>query len=94
MKESDIEGILVAGAAARGGHAIKWVAPGEAGVPDRIVVLPGGKVGFLELKAPGEALKPLQIEWQAKLAALGVPVGWANSALGVHAFLAALGGAK
>lgn len=90
VKETTIESALVSRAAALGGHAIKWVAPGSAGVPDRIVVLPGGRIGFLELKAPGKKLDPLQVEWQVKLAALGVPVGWADSVLGVHAFLASL----
>jgi hypothetical protein len=36
-----------------GGRAYKFVSPGSSGVPDRLVVLPGGIVGFVELKRPG-----------------------------------------
>lgn len=36
-----------------GGKAFKWVCPGETGVPDRICILPGGKIIFIELKRPG-----------------------------------------
>lgn len=36
-----------------GGRAYKWVCPGEAGVPDRICILPGGRIVFIELKRPG-----------------------------------------
>lgn len=35
-----------------GGHAIKFVSPGLKGLPDRIVLLPGGRIGFAELKHP------------------------------------------
>lgn len=43
-----------------GGLALKFVSPGFDGVPDRLVLLPGGKVGFVEVKAPGEHTRPLQ----------------------------------
>lgn len=43
-----------------GGKAVKFVSPGMAGVPDRLVLLPGGKCFFAELKQPGETLRPLQ----------------------------------
>lgn len=36
-----------------GGQCYKWVCPGENGVPDRICILPGGKIIFIELKRPG-----------------------------------------
>jgi hypothetical protein len=48
-----------------GGKALKFVSPGVAGVPDRIVLLPHGKIIFVELKAPGEKLRKLQ-EFRAK----------------------------
>jgi hypothetical protein len=48
-----------------GGKALKFVSPGVTGVPDRIVLLPHGKIIFVELKAPGEKLRKLQ-EFRAK----------------------------
>ena len=50
--EKDIEKSLISRTKQRHGKAYKWVSPGNSGVPDRIVVLPGGKVGFCELKRP------------------------------------------
>ena len=43
-----------------GGWALKFVSPGQNGVPDRIVLLPGGRVVFVETKAPGKKLRKLQ----------------------------------
>ena len=54
--------------------AIKWVAPTTAGVPDRIVFLPGGVVIFVELKAPGKQSTPLQVRIQQMLSGLGADV--------------------
>lgn len=45
---------------AAGGRAYKFVSPGNAGVPDRLILLPGGRVVFVELKAPGR--KPTAIQ--------------------------------
>ena len=50
MKESDIEARLVRLVRERGGLCWKFVSPGNAGVPDRIVVTPGGRTIFVELK--------------------------------------------
>ncbi|SFS01614.1 VRR-NUC domain-containing protein, partial [Anaeromicropila populeti] len=44
-----------------GGRAVKFVSPGWDGVPDRIVFFPGGRVAFVEVKAPGKKLRPLQL---------------------------------
>lgn len=57
-----------------GGMAVKFVSPGLDGVPDRIVLLPGGKVAFVELKAPGKRLRPLQEKRKRQLEGLGFPV--------------------
>lgn len=51
--EHFIEQKLVAAAKKRGGRAFKWVSPGCTGVPDRIVILPGPRILFVELKRPG-----------------------------------------
>lgn len=53
------------------GCAYKFVSPGTSGVPDRLVVLPGGRVGFVELKAPGKKSRPEQCYQQRKLEDLG-----------------------
>lgn len=60
MKEKTIEQKLVRAVKNMGGICPKWVAPGFDGVPDRIVLLPDGKIGFVEVKAPGEKPRPLQ----------------------------------
>jgi len=58
--EKQIEHSLVRGIKALGGIAYKFVSPGHAGVPDRILILPGGKVIFVELKRPGGKTTALQ----------------------------------
>lgn len=60
MRERTVERALVKAVQARGGICPKWVSPGLDGVPDRIVLLPKGKIGFVELKAPGEHARSLQ----------------------------------
>ena len=57
-----------------GGMAVKFVSPGLDGVPDRIVLLPDKKMAFVELKAPGKKLRPLQEKRRRQLEALGFPV--------------------
>ena len=71
MKESEIEARLVRGVKALGGVAYKFVSPGNVGVPDRLVVLPGGRVIFVELKAEGGRLSPMQRQQLARLRRLG-----------------------
>ena len=60
MKEYSVEKHLIRKAQARGGACLKFTSPGTAGVPDRIVILPGGKIGFAELKAPGKQPRLVQ----------------------------------
>ena len=74
VSERSIERRLVAETKKRGGLALKFVSPGMDGVPDRIVLLPGGKMAFVELKAPGKAPRPLQQRRARQLAALGFQV--------------------
>ena len=54
MREKTIEQKLVQAVKAKGGIALKFVSPGFSGVPDRLILLPDGKCGFVEVKAPGE----------------------------------------
>ena len=74
MREKVIEKKLVTEVKKRGGICPKWVAPGFDGMPDRIVLLPGRKFGFVEVKAPGEKPRPLQISRHKLLSRLGFPV--------------------
>lgn len=70
--ENAIEKKLRARVKAHGGRCLKWVSPGEAGVPDRIVLLPGGRIVFVETKRPkGGKLSPLQNYWGRTLKGLG-----------------------
>lgn len=70
-----------------GGVALKFVSPGLSGVPDRVVLLPGGKVIFVETKAPGKKLRILQEHVCGMIAALGFEVRRIDTKPGVDAFI-------
>lgn len=72
--ERIIEQKLVRAVKMMGGLAPKFVSPGFDGVPDRIVLLPGSKLAFVELKADGKKLRPLQVRRKRQLEALGFSV--------------------
>ena len=74
MREKTIEQKLTKTVKERGGVALKFVSPGFDGMPDRIVLLPGGHFGFVEVKAPGKAPRPLQLARHALLMRLGYKV--------------------
>ena len=74
MKETEIEKKLVRKVKAKGGIAPKFVSPGYAGMPDRLVLLPGGVFAFAELKAPGMKPRPLQVARHRMLRDLGFKV--------------------
>ncbi|MFR1222061.1 MAG: VRR-NUC domain-containing protein [Oscillospiraceae bacterium] len=61
MREKTIEQHLVKAVKNSGGIAPKLVSPGFDGMPDRLVLLPGGKIGFVEVKVPGKEPRPLQV---------------------------------
>lgn len=70
--EKEIETKLRRMVERRGGLCLKWVCPGWSGVPDRIILLPGGRIIFVELKRPkGGKLSELQKWWLEKLRFLG-----------------------
>ena len=73
MREKSIEKKLVAAVKSRGGICPKWVSPGLDGVPDRLVFLPGRHFGMVEVKAPGEKPRALQVSRHRLLAKLGFP---------------------
>lgn len=74
MKESSIETCLRKAVERAGGRCLKWVSPGHTGVPDRIILMPGGRVYFAETKAPGEKERARQEYVQRKLRELGFEV--------------------
>lgn len=74
MTEKKIEAYLRDKVKAAGGKAYKFVSPGNAGVPDRLVCFPGGRMAFVELKAPGKSSTPLQKVKQAELRRMGCSV--------------------
>lgn len=70
--EKDIEKGLGRMVGRHGGMCMKWVCPGWAGVPDRIILLPGGRVIFAETKRPkGSHIEERQKWWAAKLKEMG-----------------------
>lgn len=74
MREKDIEKILVNEVRKLGGRAYKWVSPGNDGVPDRIVILPGRPPIFVELKTETGKLSALQGVQITRLRELGQDV--------------------
>lgn len=70
--EKDIERKLRQMVEAHDGLCLKWVCPGWTGVPDRIVLLPGARVVFVELKRPKDGkVSKLQMWFGRKLRGLG-----------------------
>lgn len=74
MREKTIEQHLVKAVKNSGGIAPKLVSPGFDGMPDRLVLLPAGKIGFVEVKAPGKEPRPLQVARHGLLRRLGFKV--------------------
>ena len=74
MRETSIERKLVTAVRKLGGIAPKFTSPGFAGMPDRLILLPGGRFGFVEVKAPGETPRPIQISRIRLLKRLGFRV--------------------
>ena len=73
-RERDIERRLAAAVKKHGGLCPKFVSPGTDGVPDRLVLMPGGRLAFVEVKAPGMTLRPLQVQRKRQLELLGFKV--------------------
>jgi len=71
VTEKELELMLVKEVKRRGGRAYKFISPGLNGVPDRLVLMSGGKMGFVEVKAPGKKMRPNQIKRKGELEGLG-----------------------
>ncbi len=74
MREKRIEQKLMMEVRRCGGMALKFVSPSYSGMPDRLILLPDGKVAFVEVKAPGKKPRPLQIKRHEMLRKLGFRV--------------------
>lgn len=74
MREKIIENRLKNEVEKKSGKAWKLTSPGVVGVPDRLVILPGGRVIFVELKAPGKSCRPIQEFRIKELSDLGCEV--------------------
>ena len=74
MKEKIIEQKFRMAVRAAGGVAVQFVSPGLDGMPDRLALLPGGKMAFVEVKAPGKNPRPLQQARHRMLRRLGFQV--------------------
>lgn len=87
MKEKDVEKYLRERVKAAGGRAYKFISPGNDGVPDRVVCLPGGRVFFVETKAPGKETTKLQDLQINRLLDLGCAVHVLDSKEQVDVFM-------
>ena len=74
MREREVERRLVTAVKKLGGLAPKFKSPGLDGVPDRLVLLPDGRLAFVEVKAPGQKMRPLQLLRKRQLEELGFRV--------------------
>lgn len=84
--EKDIERAFVARVKEIGGMAEKFTSPAKRSVPDRIVTLPGGRIVFVELKAPSKKPTELQLRDHEKRRALGCDVRVIDSMEAARAF--------
>lgn len=87
MTEKDIEEYLRLGVKKLGGTAFKFKSPGNAGVPDRLIVMPGNRIYFVELKRPGGKTRPLQNRQISRLKDLGCRVLVVDSKESAERFL-------
>lgn len=74
MREKQVEQKLVKAVKSHDGICPKLVSPGMDGMPDRMVLLPGCRIGFVEVKAPGQKPRQLQEQRHRILRKLGFPV--------------------
>ncbi len=92
MREKTIEQKLAAAVKKYGGICPKFTSPGFDGMPDRIVLMPNGKMAFVEVKAPGEKPRPLQLARHGMLRKLGYQVYVLDDAEQIEAMIQKIGG--
>lgn len=87
MRESTLERKMRLAVERIGGKMPKWVSPGNRGVPDRLAILPGGRTIYVEMKAPGKPLEPMQKKWARTLHGLGHQVYKIDSEEDIECFI-------
>lgn len=85
--EKDIEKAVCAYAKSKGCYVRKFTSPANRSVPDRIIVAPGGAVGFLELKRHGQKPTKAQAAEIAALQMMGAIAGWCDNVEGGKVFV-------
>lgn len=73
MKEAQLEALFFAKVKQAGGMAIKLM-PTHAGVPDRLVLMPGGRMFLVELKTETGKVREIQKLWHQRARLLGTEV--------------------
>lgn len=91
LSEKQIEKKFVDAVRGIGGIALKFVSPGLAGVPDRLVLI-RGRAYFAEMKAPGEKMRPLQMRRKKQLELLGFRVFCIDSSEKINEVIREIGG--
>jgi ribosomal protein S6 len=86
MREKLVEAALVKRVKALGGTCEKFTSPGRRSVPDRIVTLPGGRIVFVEVKAPGKKTTELQDRDHARRMQMGCEVIVIDNIVDANAF--------
>lgn len=92
VRERDVEARLRQGVHRLGGKAYKFTSPGNTGVPDREVILPGGRIFFVELKTEKGRTSPVQQAQIRALRKLGCEVRVLYGMQDVENFLQEIGG--
>lgn len=92
MLEKEIEKALVDKIKALGGLCLKFTSPSMTGIPDRMILLPNGKVGFIETKRPGEKPRPIQKKRISQLKDLGFKVYVLNNRNNIDQIIKEIGG--
>ena len=92
MQEKYIESKLVKAVKEMEGIALKFVSPGLDGMPDRLILLPMGRIAFVEVKSPGKKPRPLQLARHEMLRKLGFKVFILDDAADIEKILKEIGG--
>lgn len=94
MREKTLERKLIEAVKAMGGIAPKFTSPGFGGMPDRLVLLPFGRIGFVEVKRHGEKPRPLQEARHGLLRRLGFKVYVVDSIEQIRQIIGEIGGSN